>query len=66
MESRDTLGYMRFAFKALENESKRAEKYLLNRSRAALMEKITIGESSFKNEILTPTLSGFEIFNDAA
>ena len=44
VESRDTLGYMRFAFMALEKESQRAEKYLLTRSRAALMKQITIGE----------------------
>ena len=41
LESNDTQSYMRFACRALEEEEKRCEKYLLARSRSELMEILT-------------------------
>ena len=41
LESNDTQSYMRFACKALEEEEKRSEKYLLAQTRTQLMEILT-------------------------
>ena len=41
LESNDTQSYMRFACRALEEEEKRCEKYLLAQSRSELMEILT-------------------------
>ena len=41
LESNDTQSYMRFACRALEEEEKRCEKYLLAISRSHLMEILT-------------------------
>ena len=43
LESRDTLGYMKFAWNALEAEKMRAEKYLLPKSKLPIMDILTVG-----------------------
>jgi hypothetical protein len=48
LESRDTLGYMKFAFDALEDESNRADKYMMPDSKKSLMHILILGKKIYK------------------